>query len=148
MEKSTITNWQILSSTSIFRRQCSDKRRGSTHWDKRVASNVDEGGPTLWPMEGSGLGLRRTHLRGGRSNYSTFPIIQTRGAATKEGYRWCPRRVRHVPDSRSYTLCSQDTGAYLRAAPYDMARVQRRSTSAQGSPQDCSNVRGELREAR
>ena len=30
-------------------------------WDHRVASNVDQGGPTLWRMDGSGLGLRRTH---------------------------------------------------------------------------------------
>ena len=35
----------------------------------------------------------------------------------------------YVPDTRSFTLCSQDTAAYLRAEPYDMARVQRRSTS-------------------
>ena len=30
MEKLTITNWEILSSISTFRRQCSDERRGST----------------------------------------------------------------------------------------------------------------------
>ena len=39
-------------------------------WDHRVASNVDQGDPTLWPMEGSGLGLRRIHPRVGRSNDS------------------------------------------------------------------------------
>ena len=34
-------------------------------------------------MEGSGLGLRRTHPRVGQSNDSAFPIIQTRGAEQK-----------------------------------------------------------------
>ena len=33
--------------------------------DHPVSLNVDRGGPTLWPMEGMGLGLRKTLRRVG-----------------------------------------------------------------------------------
>ena len=42
-------------------------------WDHRVGLTVDQGDPTLWPMEGGGLGLRRTLRRGGRDNDSPPP---------------------------------------------------------------------------
>ena len=45
-------------------------------WDNRVAFNVDKGDPTLWPMEGSDLGLRWTHPQIGRNNDSAFSIIR------------------------------------------------------------------------
>ena len=45
-------------------------------WDHRVALNVDQGGPRLWPMEGRGLGLRRTLRR--------VPALQK-----NELYTWC-----------------------------------------------------------
>ena len=48
-----------------------------------------------------------------------------------EVHRCCPHRARHDHDSRSYTPCSQDTGAYLRAAPCLMGRDQGRSPSPQ-----------------
>ena len=55
-------------------------RAVAQRWDHRAALNVDQGSPTLWPMEGSGLGLWRTHPRVGRNNDLAFPSIQTRGA--------------------------------------------------------------------
>ena len=39
------------------------RRAVAERWDHRVDLNVDQEGPTLWPMEGSGLGLRRTLRR-------------------------------------------------------------------------------------
>ena len=42
-------------------------------WDHRVTLNVAGGGPTLWLMEGSALGPRRTLRRVGRNNDSPPP---------------------------------------------------------------------------
>ena len=38
-------------------------RAAAESWDDWVALSVDQGGPTLCPMEGSGLGLRLTLRR-------------------------------------------------------------------------------------
>ena len=65
-----------------------------------------------------------------------------------EVHRCCRHRARHVHDSRNYKPCSQDTGAYLRAAPCLMGRTQGRSLSSESFWEGSSNVLGEYREAR
>ena len=65
-----------------------------------------------------------------------------------EVHRCCRHRARHVHDSRNYKPCSQDTGAYLRAAPCLMGRTQGRSLSSESFWEGSSNVLGEFREAR
>ena len=47
-------------------------------------------------MEGSGLGLRRTHPRVGRKNNSAFLVFQTRGAETRR--RLSPRQRFSLPN--------------------------------------------------
>ena len=91
-------------------------------WDHRLALNVDHGGPT-WPMEGSGLGLRRTHPLIGRNNDSAEAQFSRHEAQKhEEGYRWCPRRARNAPDTREGLLSLDCTnllglGAFLCGLP-------------------------------
>ena len=76
------------------------------------------------------------------------PQLSRHKAQKHDEVHRCCRRARHVHDSRSYTPCSQDTGAYLRAAAYLMGRARGRSPSPQSFSEDFSNVGGEFREVR
>ena len=103
---------------------------GNPFQDSTISKAVLRRGPTLCPMEGSGLGPGRTLRRVGRDNDS--PPQPSRHEAQKhEVHRCCPCRARYVHDSRSYTPCSQRTSAYLRAATCLTGRAQGRSPSPQ-----------------
>ena len=67
--------WKPLSRFDGFQGSA-PTRAVAERWDHRVAVNVDQGGPTLWPMEGSGLSLRRTLRR--------VPALQKNTL-----YAWC-----------------------------------------------------------
>ena len=125
---------------SRFPRQCSDARRSWTlgNW---VALNVDQGGPTLWPTEGSGLSIRRT--------VRPVPAFQRTS--------YMPGIIPGIPyeyaGTAVYVLCISTHHPFrgyllVRAAPGLMGRAQGRSSSPQSFSEDCSNVWGEVREVR
>ena len=107
------------------------RRAVAERWDHRVDLNVDQEGPTLWPMEGSGLGLRRTLRR--------VPAFKK-----NELYAWY--LVYKYPGTAVYVVCISRHNIFcghllvLRAAPGLMGRAQGRSPSPESFSEDCSKV--------
>ena len=86
--------------------------------------------------------------RRARQRFAPPQLSRREAQKHDEVHRCCPHRARHDHNSRSYTPCSQDMGAYLRAAPCLMGRAQGRSPSPESFWEGSSNVFGEFREAR
>ena len=108
-------------------------------WDHGVALNVHQGGPTIWPMEGSSQGLQRTLRR--------VPAFQK-----NELYAWY--LVYEYPGTAVYVFCISRHHLFcgqllvLRATPGLMGRAQGRSPPPHSFSEDCSNVRREVFDVR